>query len=1328
MLRFRLLLFFAVILTTSLGGVARDLDEDGLEDQWEMTYFQDLDQAGDDDPDADGLSNAEEQDLGTNPVSADTDEDGLQDGDEVTGNPATDPRRADTDGDGLNDGQEGELGTDPTDTDSDNDQLSDAQDVQAGLDPLNSDTDGGGILDGVELITDQTDPLNPRDDRLDTDNDGLFDYIEQVDGTDPNDPDTDGDGLLDGEEDVNLNGSVDADETDPRREDSDDDGLLDGLERGLQGDPLDPDTDDDGLLDGLEAELNGGLCRGRLCEDSCPRLDVVDSDFDGLLDGAERAVEPFSDPCQPDTDGGGVLDVAERHEGSDPTQPDDDAALDRDGDGLSDGYELMIGSSPDIADEDGDGIDDAEEILPLSDRATSDWTDADSDDDGILDGNEGALGCDPGSADTDEDLIPDGVEVGLVVPQVSPLAPDSTSMEVFRPDLDPATTTFCFTVDYDADWIGDGYEDTNRNGRLDPGETSAVSFDTDGDGLQDWFEVHYSASEACQAAGIILDPRNAEDADDDPDEDGLTNLQEYGGMCVLYDPRPLDRRVRGLDYGTGDYIPFSVPTNPCLADTDGDSIDDFTEHQSSYEADRVPQSLRGCEFRSDPTTADSDDDGLSDGEEDTNGDGRWQPELGETHPLLYDTDGDILSDYHEGIRQTDPLNPDTDGDGLFDYAELSQHRCSPINRDTDGDGLPDGLEVGLIDDEDPDTTTNPSLADTDGDGLDDGVEDRNQNGRVDPGETDPGVADSDGDGLGDGVELGLVEGSDPNRQTDPFVKDTDGDGLWDGVEDSNYNGTTDEGESDPTILDTDGGGIEDGEEVLEDQTNPADGRDDHGLDADEDGLENSIEQRHGLNILNPDSDGDTIGDLVELGNPEAPDDSDGDGILDALDFDSDGDKIQDLHEAGSPPPVDSDGDGVPDYKDLDSDGDGVPDREEAGDLNLVTPPPDSDGDGRSDAQQVDADGDGLNDKDERTEGTDPTNADTDGGGVRDSVEVQRGSDPLDPDDDFKGWLEEGGSVAGGCGCATSAGGYWESLLLLVVLLLRRRRTLVALALFLSAMAAEARVHPDASQTAFDVNRLLPRPDGGGLVALGGTDLPRHMEFELGLWLEGIDHPLVVRAADKTVRSLVAYRLTTGVQLGVGLFDTMSMAARVPLVLAQGGDFPGQNMGALVGNGLGDLEFLGRWQIWDARGGRPGITFEGIYRLASGSEDAFLGRNETSGAVAATAEWRAGLIRGLGQYAYLREPERSLFNARFGDQHRVGFGLGYVLPGMGAEVGVEWVNWLGGEPNYSSEVLLGYRMRGPGFTMPLSLGAALTGTPRTPRFRGSAGALIRRRAN
>ena len=93
-----------------------------------------------------------------------------------------------------------------------------------------------------------------------------------------------------------------------------------------------------------------------------------------------------------------------------------------------------------------------------------------------------------------------------------------------------------------------------------------------------------------------------------------------------------------------------------------------------------------------------------------------------------------------------------------------------------------------------------------------------------------------------------------------------------------------------------------------------------------------------------------------------------------------------------------------------------------------------------------------------------------------------------------------------------------------------------------------------------------------------------------------------------------------------------------------------------------------------------------------------------------------------------DEKRSVHDARSDDQHRVGVGLGYVLPGLGAEVGLEWVNWLGGAPAFSSELLIGYRMRGPGFSMPLSLGAGLTSTARTPRFRGSAGALIRRQAN
>jgi eukaryotic-like serine/threonine-protein kinase len=64
------------------------------------------------DSDGDGLTDAQEQIIGTNPLNPDTDGDGLSDGDEVLIY-GTDPRRADTSGDGINDGTAVAMGIDP---------------------------------------------------------------------------------------------------------------------------------------------------------------------------------------------------------------------------------------------------------------------------------------------------------------------------------------------------------------------------------------------------------------------------------------------------------------------------------------------------------------------------------------------------------------------------------------------------------------------------------------------------------------------------------------------------------------------------------------------------------------------------------------------------------------------------------------------------------------------------------------------------------------------------------------------------------------------------------------------------------------------------------------------------------------------------------------------------------------------------------------------------------------------------------------------------------------------------------------------------------------
>jgi len=69
-----------------------------------------------DDRDRDGLTDAEESDLGTDPAKADTDDDGLNDRLERD---YTDPLKPDTDGDGVTDGDEELIfGTDPNDANS----------------------------------------------------------------------------------------------------------------------------------------------------------------------------------------------------------------------------------------------------------------------------------------------------------------------------------------------------------------------------------------------------------------------------------------------------------------------------------------------------------------------------------------------------------------------------------------------------------------------------------------------------------------------------------------------------------------------------------------------------------------------------------------------------------------------------------------------------------------------------------------------------------------------------------------------------------------------------------------------------------------------------------------------------------------------------------------------------------------------------------------------------------------------------------------------------------------------------------------------------------
>lgn len=972
----------------------------------------------------------------------------------------------DTDGDGLSDAEEAILGTDPTKKDTDGDGIDDNVEVGAnklydvGVDtnPLDADTDDDGLKDGTETGTDGvytagTD-TNPLDN--DTDNDGIQDGTEKGVTTPVADPD--GAGPM-----LGTNTGVfiaDADNT-------------------TTTDPLDSDSDNDGLADGVEDANKNGKQDNPVIGNSTTvgsgETDPSDPDSDGdlLTDGNEVLVR-LTNPMDTDSDNGGTNDKQEITDGTNP-RPGfgaDDLDGDSDGDGIGGRQELLLGTDPQNPDTDNDGISDGLEVGTdgvYTVGVDTNPLDKDTDDDGISDGDEkngtGVLSAygatNPLNKDTDGDGIQDGTEAGVTakinggVSSPGGILYSGTNVAIFVPDADNTTKTDPTKTDSDLDGIADGVEDANKNGKQDnpvigltgtsgSGETSASNPDSDGDGLKDGDEVNGTGTNA----GKITNPMD-KDTDDggtfdgqeitdgtnpslthgsddfaaDPDGDGLTNAEEAAlgtnpnsddtdgdglkdgaevgpdgtyNVGVDTNPKDADTDDDGLSdgtekNGTGPLATYGT-TNPLNKDTDGDGIQDGTEtgvttpiaggtsgtvtFLGTDTAIFVPDA--DALTKTNPKVTDTDLDGLADGVEDANKNGKQDNPIignsttvgsGETDPNNIDSDGDTLTDGNEvngtgsnAGKITNPMdkdtdnggtndnlelaagtNPtvgngaddpdaDTDGDGLKNSVEITLG-TNPNVADTDGDGLSDGAEVGTDGVYTFGTDTNPLDADTDDDGLSDGTE-RNGTGPLAAyGPTNPNLADSDNDDISDGVEAGLTSGvadpdgsgpmlgttgfvadADPATTTDPTEADTDGDGLADGVEDANKNGKQDS----PVIGDS--------TTVGSGETDPKDS------DSDNDGLTDGFEVNNILsNPMDTDSDNGGILDKYEADNAmlinSATDDTDTDkdGVPNVVDLDDDNDGVLDTVEGIA----DIDGDSVPNYLDLDSDNDGINDVREA---------------------------------------------------------------------------------------------------------------------------------------------------------------------------------------------------------------------------------------------------------------------------------------------------------------------------------------------------------------------------------------------------------------
>jgi len=787
----------SVTVAPSTAWNALDCDNDGLTNGEELTGIDDAStpnnpngnttDPNNPDTDGDGVTDGDEAGDNTDPnlpcdliiasqtlapnapwSALDCDNDGLTNNEELTGTDdgttpndpngnTTDPLNPDTDGDGVTDGDEAGDNTDPNlpcdflatsvtltpssawnDEDCDNDGLTNGEELTGVDDPATTDNPNGNT----------TDPFNP-----DSDGDGVIDGTEGTDLTDPNDPcelvmanqtvapnlawnalDCDNDGLTNGEEVSGVDDPATTDvpngnTTDPLNPDSDGDGVTDGTEGTDLTDPNNPcellvasitlspsgtwntaDCDGDGVTNADEIADNTiptNPCDFILTSQTVApsaTWNNADCDNDGLTNGEELTGidDPTtpnnpngytSDPLVVDTDGDGVTDGDEAGDGTDPNNPCD----------------LIIASQTvapnaawNSADCDTDGLTNEEELTGVDDPTTPN--------------NPNGNTTDPLVIDTDGDGVTDGDEAGDTTDPNNPCDYVIASQTV-------TPSAAWSSSDCDNDGLTNGEELTGIDDPSTPnnpnGNTSdPLNPDTDGDGVTDGDEAgdNTDPNNPCELviASQTVTPSTTWSAAD-CDNDGLTNGEELTGST---DPLNPDTDGDGVIDGT-EITDGTVPTDPC---------DLILANQT------VTPSATW-------SSADCDNDGLTNGEETTGVDDPSTPNNpnGNTsNPFLVDTDGDGVTDNDEAADGTDPNDPCDYEAGSISLSQTTLWNSA----DCDNDGLTNGEELTGVDD--PSTPNNP-------------------NGNT----SDPLNPDTDGDGVTDGDEAG--DGTDPNNPCDYVV-------------------------------------------------------------------------------------------------------------------------------------------------------------------------------------------------------------------------------------------------------------------------------------------------------------------------------------------------------------------------------------------------------------------------------------------------------------------------------------------------------------------------------------------------------------------------------
>ncbi|TLM75326.1 VWA domain-containing protein [Pseudarthrobacter sp. NamB4] len=592
----------------------------------------------DGDHDGDGIPGRAELSVGGSPLLLDTDADGLLDAFEFNAMAGLALNNADTDGNGVPDAAQ----------DHDGDELNAAQEQAAKTSPVNPDTDADGLTDNLES-TYGTDPLV-----ADTDGDTLPDGAEIRGGTDPTSPDTDSDGVSDADEllSVRVQGPDGASAVVTGADQSALRARISAIPAedtrtgvaGRMGGAFEFESPGEGMVtaeitlpfDASTMPAGGAAERARVfwLDETANAWVPVASDQ--RVDAAAKTVSVTVDHFSTYA----VFDIINWN--ATWTAKDNPCRVRTDGGGsdvvLLD-LALSIDSSGSMAWNDPQG---------LRKDAAKNFVDA------LLPEDRAAI-----------------IDFDSFARVLQPLTTNKDAVKSAIDRIDDVGGTSISAGVSAANNVLANNSDANR-GRV-------MILLTDGDGT--WNNFYLTQAKQNLITIYTIGLGSAVNS-------GLLNTiaTETGGKYHQVDnAAELPEVFRRISNDTGG-------DEGVMSDSDKDGLNDCVEVQGAYSPGT------GLRYVSDPFDADTDGDGLADGQEVlTLGNGVGIPTASDTFQVLSDpsnadTDGDGFPDPAEVDEGTSAWRADSDGDGLSDSDELSW-ATDPLASDTDGDGYTDGPEV-----------------------------------------------------------------------------------------------------------------------------------------------------------------------------------------------------------------------------------------------------------------------------------------------------------------------------------------------------------------------------------------------------------------------------------------------------------------------------------------------------------------------------------------------------------------------------------------------------------------------------------------------------------